>query len=179
MSLGGAQQYFGVTPDLGVFGKAIAGGYPLSMICGKKEIMDCGVHSLGTFNANPIAVAAALATVAELKKPGTYEKMENLGEIFCRGTKDLGRKHGIPLHTEHHGGIIQLELGMDRTPIDYRDYLANTDKTMYNKFFLLNRNYGIRIASSRGRIYLTTAHTEDDIRKTIEVYDIILPLLKE
>ena len=73
LALGGAQEYFDVTPDVSVFGKAIAGGYPLSMICGKREIMEFGVHASGTFNANPISVAAALATIAELEREGVYE----------------------------------------------------------------------------------------------------------
>lgn len=178
IALGGAQQYFGVTPDLGVFGKAIGGGHPLSLICGKREIMNCGVHPLGTFNANPIAVAASLATIAELKKPGVYEEMERLGEIFCRETKKLGLKHGVKLYTEHHGGIIQLEMGMDRGPLDYRDFITNADRITYNKLFLLARNHGVRIAASRGRIYLTTAHTEADIIKTVEIFDKVFPLLK-
>jgi glutamate-1-semialdehyde 2,1-aminomutase len=177
MSLGGAQRYFGVTPDLSVFGKAIAGGYSLSMVCGSRKIMNCGVHASGTFNANPLAVAAALATIKELKKPGVYEKIDLIGEIFCRGIKKLGQKHGVKLHAEHHGAIIQLELGMDRAPVDYKDYLVHGDRTLYNKFFLLSRNYGVRVASARGRLYLTTAHTEEDIMETMEVFDTVFPLL--
>lgn len=179
MALGGAQQYFGVTPDLAVFGKAIGGGFPISMICGKKDIMNCGVHPSGTFNAHPVAVAASLAAIAELKKPGVYDEMERLGEIFCQGVKRLSRKHDIKLHAEHHGGIIQLQMGMDRAPIDYKEYLSCADRAMYDKFFLLTRNYGVRITSSRGRIYLSTAHTETDIMKTIEVFDIALSHINE
>lgn len=178
MSLGGAQQYFGVTPDMGVFGKAIAGGYSLSMVCGKKEIMNCGVHPSGTFNATPISVAAALATIKELSKPGVYEKMDELGELFCEKLRALGKKHGVALYTEHHGGIIQLEMGMERAPKDYKDYLENVDSDMYDRLYLLTRDYGVRITSARGRIYLTTEHTEEDILKTMEVFDHVLPMLK-
>lgn len=178
MSLGGAQQYFGVTPDMGVFGKAIAGGYSLSMVCGKKEIMNCGVHPSGTFNATPISVAAALATIRELSKPGVYEKMDELGELFCEKLRALGKKHGVALYTEHHGGIIQLEMGMERAPKDYKDYLEHVDSDMYDRLYLLTRDYGVRITSARGRIYLTTEHTEEDILKTMEVFDHVLPMLK-
>lgn len=178
LALGGAQEYFGVTPDLGVFGKAIAGGYSLSMICGKKEMMSCGVHPSGTFNATPIAVVAALATIDTLSKPGVYEKLEQLGEQFCIGLRELGKKHAIKLYTEHHGGIVQLEMGMERAPLDYRDYLQNVDGQMYDKLFLLTSHYGVRITSSRGRIYLSTAHTQEDIVKTLEVFDFVLPMLK-
>ncbi len=178
MALGGAQQYFGITPDLSVFGKAIAGGYSLSMVCGKREIMNCGVHPSGTFNATPIAVAAALATIEELSKPGIYEQMDKLGEMFCNELALLSKKHGIALYTEHHGGIIQLEMGMERAPKDYHDYLNHANIQMYNALYLLMRDYGVRITSSRGRIYLTTAHTEKDIQKTMEVFDFVLPMLK-
>lgn len=171
MSLGGAQQYFGVTPDMSVFGKAIAGGYSLSMICGKKEIMSCGVHPSGTFNANPIAVAASLATIAELEKPGTYERLESLGRYLADGIAALGAKHNRKVYATAHGGIVQMQMGIDRAPIDFRDVLQNVDKKCYDQFFLKCTEYGLRVTSSRGRIYISTAHTEDDIRKTLEIMD--------
>lgn len=177
LSLGGAQQYFGVTPDLAVFGKAIAGGISLSMICGKKEYME-KVHPSGTFNATPIAVAAALATIAELEKPGTYEKMDALGKKLTDGFNELGKKHGIKLYTEHHNAICQLEIGMDRAPEDYRDYLENMDREAYDKLYLLTRDYGVRITSMRGRFYLSTAHTEKDIEDTLKVFDHVFPMIK-
>ena len=70
LSLGGAQAYYGVTPDLATFAKAIAGGYPFGAVVGKREIMSCGVPASGTFNGNPVGVAAALATLEELSQPG-------------------------------------------------------------------------------------------------------------
>ncbi len=171
LSLGGAQQYFGVTPDLSVFGKAIAGGYSLSMICGKKEIMSCGVHPSGTFNATPIAVAASLATIAELEKPGTYEKLGKLSQMLAEGIVAMANKHGIKAYAIGNAGICQMQVGIDRPVENFRDYLMNADRAMYNKIFLLTRDYGVRITSARGRIYVSTAHTEEDIKKTIEVFD--------
>lgn len=177
LSLGGAQQYFGVTPDMAVFGKAIAGGISLSMICGKKEVMS-KVHPSGTFNATPIAVAAALATIAELEKPGTYEKIDALGKKLTDGIVSLAHKHGLKAYANHHNAICQMQLGMDRAPESYRDYLENADRESYDKLYLLARDYGVRLTSSRGRIYLSTAHTEEDIDKTLEVFDTIFPMLK-
>lgn len=178
LSLGGAQQYFGVTPDLAIFGKAIAGGFSLSMICGKKKYME-KVHPSGTFNATPIAVAASLATIAELEKPGTYEKMDNLGKKLANGIMELGKKHGIKTYANHHNGICQMQIGIDRAPEDFRDCLKNVDKESYDKLYLLARDYGIRLTSARGRIYISTAHTEEDIDKTLEVFDYVFPMLKK
>lgn len=178
LSLGGAQQYFGVTPDLAVFGKAIAGGFSLSMICGRKELME-KVHPSGTFNATPIAVAASLATIAELEKPGTYEKIDALGKKLTDGIKELGKKHGLKVYANHHNAICQMQIGIDRAPEDYRDCLMNVDQEAYDKLFLLARDYGIRLTSARGRIYLSTAHTEEDIDKTLEVFDYVFPMLKK
>lgn len=178
LSLGGAQQYFGVTPDLAIFGKAIAGGFSLSMICGSKELME-GVHPSGTFNATPIAVAAALATIEELEKPGTYERIDALGKKLTDGIVELGKKHGIKAYANHHNAICQMQLGIDRAPTDFRDCLENVDKESYDKLYLLARDYGVRLTSARGRIYLSTAHTEDDIDKTLEIFDYIFPMLKK
>ena len=178
LSLGGAQQYFGVTPDLAIFGKAIAGGFSLSMICGKKELME-KVHPSGTFNATPIAVAASLATIAELEKPGTYEKMDALGKKLTDGLMELGKKHGIKVYANHHNAICQLQLGIDRAPEDFRDCLQNVDRKAYDKLFLLATQYGVRLTSARGRIYISTAHTESDIDKTLEIFDFIFPMLKK
>ena len=178
LSLGGAQQYFGVTPDLAIFGKAIAGGFSLSMICGKKKLME-KVHPSGTFNATPIAVAASLATIAELEKPGTYEKMDALGKKLTDGLMELGKKHGIKVYANHHNAICQLQLGIDRAPEDFRDCLQNVDRKAYDKLFLLATQYGVRLTSARGRIYISTAHTESDIDKTLEIFDFIFPMLKK
>lgn len=177
LSLGGAQQYFGVTPDLAVFGKAIAAGISLSMICGRKELME-KVHPSGTFNATPIAVAASLATIAELEKPGVYEKMDALGKKLTDGIIALGKKHGLKVYANHHNAICQMQLGIDRAPEDFRDCLENVDRKAYDKLYLLARDYGVRLTSARGRIYLSTAHTEADIEKTLEVFDHVFPMLK-
>lgn len=175
LSLGGAQQYFGVTPDMAVFGKAIAGGISLSMICGSREIMSAG-HPSGTFNATPIAVAASLATIGELEKPGTYEKMDAIGKRLTDGILDIGKKHGIKVYANHHNAICQMQIGMDRAPLDFRDCLQNVNREAYDRFYLLARDYGVRLTSGRGRIYISTAHTEADIDRTLEVFDYILPL---
>jgi len=171
LALGGAQEYYQVTPDMAVFGKAIAAGYSLSMICGRREIMNCGVHPSGTFNATPVAVAASLATIEELSKPGVYQNFKKLGTQLATGVMKIGEKYKIPTFAASNGSICQIQIGMNRPAEDFRDLLAHVDKAKYNQFFLKCTQYGVRVTSARGRIYLSTAHTEEDIEKTLEVFD--------
>ncbi len=173
MALGGAQEYYGVTPDLATFGKAVSGGYPLAVIAGKKEIMTCGVHASGTFNANALSVTAALTVITELSKPGVYEHFEKLGSLFCRLLRELGEKYNLPLYCDHLGAICVLEFGVQSSPADFRDCLNRVDFAFYGKVVQLAKAYGVRLTPRRGRLYLSTAHTEQDILDTIEVFDTV------
>lgn len=173
MALGGAQEYYGVTPDLATFGKAVSGGYPLAVIAGRKEIMQCGVHASGTFNANALSIAAGLAVVTELSKPGVYERFNELGELFCSSLRKLGEKHKLPLYCDHLGAICVLEFGVTDSPADFRDCLDRVDFTFYGKVVQLAKAYGVRFTPRRGRLYLSTAHTKEDIIETMQVLDTV------
>lgn len=172
-ALGGAQEAFGVTPDLATFAKAIAGGYPLSAICGRRDVMSCGVHPSGTFNANPVSVAASLATIEELRRPGTYERFDALATRLCEGLDEIGTRHSVPTYTAHVGSICVLELGLtaDEPLRDLRDLLARCRVDLYDRIWAYARERGVRLTPRRGRIYLSTAHTEQDIDRTLEVMD--------
>jgi len=172
-SLGGAQAHYGVIPDLAVFAKAIAGGYPLSVIAGQRDIMTCGAHASGTFNANPISVAAALATIEELERPGTYDHLNEMSRILVNGIKDLGKKYNICLFTDYVGSICILEFGIDHPFIDFRDCLSHIDYHTYDKVVKMAKSYGIRLTPKRGRLYISKAHTISDIQKTLDVFDYI------
>jgi glutamate-1-semialdehyde 2,1-aminomutase len=171
MALGGAQAYFGVTPHIATFAKAIGAGFPLSVVAGKKEIMDCGVHASGTFNANAMAVAAALATIAELEKPGTYERFQELGDMLCDGIRELGKKHSIPIFCRACASIVMIQFGTDTEATSFRDFLAKADVPRYQRLYLAAGRHGIRMAAKRGRLYLSTRHTKEDIRRTLDVFD--------
>src|SRR5690606_37822708 len=90
LAYGGAQEYFGVLPDLAVYGKALGGGYPIAALVGRKSILDLTdpnrtegrVHFSGTFNGHALAAAAANATLKVLRQPGTYEHLWRLGQVF-------------------------------------------------------------------------------------------------
>ena len=173
-SLGGAQAYYGVTPDISTFAKAIAGGYPFGAVVGKSKIMKCGIHSSGTFNGNPIGTAAALAVIDELSKPDVYEKLERHAEMLENGFKSLAKKYGIKIFARHIGSIFILYFGFEDNPEDFRQWLSVADVPMYEKFVEKCEQYGVRFTDRRGREYLSTAHTDEDIERTLKVADIVL-----
>lgn len=174
VSLGGAQKYYGITPDISTFAKAIASGYPFAAVVGKKEIMNCGIHASGTFNANPIGTAAALATIKELEKQGTYEHLDEMGIMLVEGFNRLSQKYNIRIYTRHIGGIFILYFGYNEDPKDFREWLSNADVKLYEKFIKICESYGIRFTDRRGREYISTTHTKEDIIHTLEVADRVL-----
>lgn len=177
MALGGAQQYYNVTPDMATFAKALTGGLPMAMIAGRKEIMECGVHPSGTFNGNALSTAAAIVTLTELSKPGIYEKFEELGERFCKGVYRLGDKYGVSLHAEHAGAIITFLPGPDRPMHDFRDCLENLDYELYGKIVSLSKSYGLRFTPKRGRVYLSTAFTEEVVDESLDILEEVFKAL--
>ena len=174
LALGGAQSYYNVTPDISTFAKAIASGYPFGAVVGKKEIMECGIHASGTFNGNPIGTAAALKTIEILSREGVYEKFEYLGRMLEHGFKNLAEKYNIKIYTRHIGSIFILSFGYNEEPADFREWLQKADVNFYKEFTKRCEIYGIRFTDRRGREYLSTEHTEEDVKKTLEVADKVL-----
>ncbi len=173
LSIGGAQEYYGVTPDTCSFGKAVAGGYPLAGVAGKKEIMDSGVHPVGTFNGNPICIAACKATIGELENPSIYEHMANLTRSVVDGIAAIAKSNDICLFCDAVGSIWQLAFGIQQKMNDYRDnFMVN--KVAYQKFRKGGLERGIRFHPSRGRQYTSAAHTAEDVEKTLLVVDELL-----
>jgi glutamate-1-semialdehyde 2,1-aminomutase len=119
---GGAQQYYGVVPDLAAFGKIVGGGFPLAAVAGRRDIMRHFSHELdgsgefvqqaGTLSGNPIAAAAGLATLAELRKPGAYERLFATGRRLKQGLETAARRAGLPAQVTV--GAISCRLPPDR-----------------------------------------------------------------
>ena len=93
IALGGAQEFYGVTPDLVTLAKAFAGGYPIAGVAGRKDILQSCVHPAGTFNANPLCVAAALSTLEIISRPGTYDELQRIANRITQGVNDLATKN--------------------------------------------------------------------------------------
>ena len=173
-ALGGAQEYYGVTPDISTFAKAIASGYPFGAVAGRKEIMECGIHAAGTFNGNPVGTAAALATLDELSKPGVYEHLERMGALLEEGFHKLAGKYNLKIYARHLGGFFILFFGFDEDVQDYREWLEKADMDFYEEFVRRMEEYGVRLTDQRGREYISVMHTQQDIEKTLEIADHVL-----
>ncbi len=173
-SLGGAQEYFKVTPDISTFAKAMGGGFPISTVVGREDIVKSLTATAGTFNGNPISVAASLATIKELEKEGRYSLLQKKSEKLVSGTVALGEKYGIKMWGKAVGATWSINFGVDRPLVDFRDGITNIDIDTYRKFAEGCLERGVRINPWRGRMYMSTEHSEEDISKTIDTFDDVL-----
>jgi glutamate-1-semialdehyde 2,1-aminomutase len=171
LALGGAQEYFGVTPDLCVFGKGFAAGYPISGFGGSREIMELvarnEVPHMGTFNSNPLCLAAALATLEELSRDGgkVMRHILDLGARLRSGLDDLFSRHGFPMSADGADPIFVLN-----SPVvelrNYRDFLQ-VDPESVHRFHQMMFDEGIWFMR-RGNMMLSAAHTEVDVEQTLD-----------
>ena len=130
MGPGGAQEYLGVTPDLCTLGKAVGGGYPLSVFGGRRDVMDrlmpvgdCQ-HS-GTYNGHPVVVAAALAAVTEYTRPGFYDHINAVAGRLYAGLNAVFERHGVAARVHGLGARFGVYFGLDDAPRDYRDAIRH------------------------------------------------------
>ncbi len=178
LSLAGAQGYFGVTPDLSSFAKAMAGGFANAALVGKAEIMQRfaqDVNHSGTFNSNVISMAASVAALAELEKDdgALYRHLDRIGTQLMEGLRDLGRRHQLPLHVQGLPCAFHVSF-TDHTPIrDYRDYALHCDKERYSVFTEAMLARGVRLIG-RGIWYVSAAHTDEHVQRTLEAVDQVL-----
>jgi glutamate-1-semialdehyde 2,1-aminomutase len=135
MGAGGAQEYLGVTPDLCTLGKAVGGGFPLSVFGGRRDIMerlmptgDCQ-HS-GTYNGHVVAVAAGLAAVTAYRQPGFYEHINTIGECLCGGLNAIFARHGIRAQAQGLGARFGIYFGVNGPIRSYRDAVCHQREQM-------------------------------------------------
>lgn len=180
LGLGGAQQYFGVTPDLSIFAKAIASGYPISAVVGKRdwmeEIESARVIHAGTMNAGNATVAAALATIEVLEQdPDTYNRMFRLGRKLMEGLQEAADKTGQPLLVQGMGPMFNTSFTLLKEVRDYRDTLSN-DKAKLNAFIAGLHDRGVRVIG-RGLWYISAVHTDEEIEQALTVaYEVLKSL---
>lgn len=163
----GAVGRYGVTPDLIVLAKAIAGGYPLAAVTGKAEIIDqvtAGVVHAGTYNGNPIVLAAAVATLDALGEPGVYEDFERRGRRLAAGLAAAFADSGVSATVHQAGPIVQVIPAVEGAE-SFQDFL-HADQELYDAFLveMLRRRQFILPG---GRWYISTAHSDDDIESTV------------
>ena len=182
-SLGGAQEYYGVTPDLCTLGKIVGGGFALAAIAGNADIMkhfdrlamadEDFLFQVGTLSGNPVASIAGLATLEVLKRPGAYEQVFKTGRTLMSALSDLLKKHGVKAQVIGEPPLFDI-LFTDQPIKDYRDTLK-ADKAMATKFNKLLRERGLMKGESK--YYVSLAHTQADIDQTIGAWSEALKLL--
>lgn len=179
--LGGYQQVAGVTPDLTTLGKAFANGYPLAALCGREELMArCApggdVFFAGTYNAHPVGVAAALATIEILERPESYEHLFSLGDQVRQGLREITGRHGIEATVAGFGSVF-VTYFMSGPINSYTDLLRND----VNKFVTYRRKMieqGIyKLPVNLKRNHISLAHTQADIDRTLETAEAVLKAL--
>jgi glutamate-1-semialdehyde 2,1-aminomutase len=169
-NLGGAQRYYGVVPDLATLGKAIAGGAALSAVVGSKEIMELilhgGVSFGGTFNGNPLALAAARATLDELSVRGgePLDHANHLGKRLMSHFRDAAREHGVPLTVCGFGAAFAIHFTEKKDLSEYRDTLED-DREKLGIFLRRMAEEGFNTLPD-GRFYVSVVHTEADVAET-------------
>ncbi len=180
LSMGGAQRYFEITPDLSIFAKAIASGYPISAIVGKREWMhlieEGKVIHAGTMNTGNGSVAAAVATIEVLEQEQPHSRMAALGNRLMEGLRQAATAHGFPLLVEGPGPMFATSFTPVTQTNDYRDTL-HADKALLGRFIAGMHEAGIRIIG-RGLWYISAVHTAAEIEHTIETAGKVLGRLK-
>lgn len=169
LGMGGAQGYYGVTPDLAVFAKAIASGYPISVLAGKREwmqpIAEGKVIHAGTMNSGNATIAAALATIEVLEREHAHERIFSYGRRLMAALHQIAQDNGHAVLIQGLGPMFHMAFTTQTHARDYRDTLG-FDKAKYAKFLAGMHDHGIRLIG-RGLWYLSAAHTEDDLVQAV------------
>jgi len=167
---GGAQEIFGIIPDMTIFGKVIGGGLPVGAYGGRQDVMlmvaPAGpVYQAGTLSGNPLAVAAGRKTLEILQAPDTYAELSRKSNWLIDEMRQSAGQHGIPLQTNVMGGMFGFFFA-EKPVRNYQD-AAESDQDRFRKFFMGMLKEGIYLAPSAFESgFISMAHTEEDLEKT-------------
>ncbi len=184
LAYGGAQEFYGVTPDICTVGKIMGGGYPLAAFTGRTDILsvydrsssdnDTYVNQIGTLNGNPVACAAGLATLEVMREPATYTKMHSAGAAIRDALVHVCNQNGVPV--QNCGEDAIFDVYFSEQPIsNYRDTLS-ADGAMMTRFNtgLLERG----ILKGAQKYYPSAVHSDNDVEKTIQAMREVVPLIR-
>jgi glutamate-1-semialdehyde 2,1-aminomutase len=172
LARGGAQERFGVTPDLTTLGKIIGGGLPVGAYGGRREIMDLvaptgPVYQAGTLSGNPLAMAAGLATLRATGEPGFYERLEELGRRWRQGMNEAASAGGVPFAINQVGSMASIFF--TGGPVTDFATAASSDTEAFKNFFWHMISRGVYLAPSQYEAgFISTAHSERDLEMTCE-----------
>ena len=175
VALGGAQELYGITPDLTTLGKVIGGGLPVGAYGGKGGYMaqvapEGPIYQAGTLSGNPLAMAAGIATLNILKKPGTYETLEKSAALLAEGLRKANQTLGVELAFNRVGSMFTTFF----TPGPVRDFAGAkaSDTTQFGAYFRAMLGEGVYLAPSQFEAaFLSLAHTQEDIAATVTAHE--------
>ncbi len=172
LSRGGAQELYGVTPDMTCLGKIIGGGLPVGAYGGKREIMDLiapsgPIYQAGTLSGNPLAMAAGLATLKATGETGFYETLDGLGERWCEGMHEAASAGDRPFSINQVGSMVSIFF-TDGPVTDFTS-AALSDTDAFKDFFWHMLSRGVYLAPSQYEAgFISAAHTGEDLDRTFE-----------
>ena len=174
LKFGGAQEYFGVKPDMTTLGKIVGGGMPIAAYGGKKEIMDRvsptgPVYQAGTLSGNPIATTAGIETLKILKAhPEYYKQIDESAKKLADAYRKMAKEKNIPLHVNQIGSLLSaFQTG---EVVDDYDSALTSDTNAYTEYFWKMLDNGIYVAPAQFEaMFVSVAHTKEDIERTCEV----------
>jgi glutamate-1-semialdehyde 2,1-aminomutase len=184
LGLGGAQEAYGVTPDLCAIGKVISGGLPLGVLCGREDIMAIAnpkrrlqmlPYSMqtGTFSSNPVCASVAVALIEELEKPGVYERLEEVGTRLQAGLRDAIGNAGIEACVTGVPSVFEIWFTKDE-PYDHQSS-KGSDFYKNIRFSDLLLQQGVLKAAEK--FFISAVHTDEDIEKTVSAFHVALEQL--
>jgi glutamate-1-semialdehyde 2,1-aminomutase len=175
LAAGGGAEYFGVKPDLAVYGKALAGGWPVSALAGRAELMEPigtgQVNHSGTFNGSVMSMAAVVAALATLESVPPYERIAALGQSLIEGIRQIAAMSGLQMRVQGVPTAFCTSFGPQAAAETFSD-LARDDTARYHAFAARLADVGVWVIP-RGIWYLSAAHTESDIAETLSLIETV------
>jgi len=173
LAMGGAQEYFGVVPDMTTLGKIVGGGLPIGVFGGSREIMEMvspsgPVYQAGTFSGSPCSVAAGIAMLDYLKQENIHAKLNSTGDYIRAMLSEIVEDEGLDYHVCGIASMFKIFFGAE--PHNYQEALK-CDKEGYLAFFHRMLASGIFLPPSQFETnFVSAAHSEEDIEKTLKAY---------
>ncbi|HEV8320805.1 MAG TPA: glutamate-1-semialdehyde 2,1-aminomutase [Myxococcota bacterium] len=174
LAMGGAQERYGVTPDLTCLGKVIGGGLPVGAYGGRRDLMELvspvgAVYQAGTLSGNPMAMRAGLATLELLGEPGTFERLEALGARLEAGLRAAAGRAGVPVTVQRVGSMFTVFFVSDAgRPLRTFAEARTADTARFGRFFQAMLERGVYLPPSQlEAAFLSLAHSDDDVDQTV------------
>ena len=182
VALGGAQQHYGIKPDLTTLGKVVGGGLPVGAFGGRKDVMHSiaplgPVYQAGTLSGNPVAMAAGLATLKLVQQPGFHDRLSQKTAKLANGLKQKAEAAGIPMSINYVGGMFGFFF-TEEDNIEFFEQVTQCDQERFKKFYHGMLDRGVYLAPSAFEAgFVSAAHGDDEIEATLAAAELVLASL--